>query len=621
MNRLFLSKSEFIHAYDCDTKLWYMKRGYPRTEDADGAMRHFARSGYVVGTMATLLFPEGTEITGSTEQALAATRQLMHKEHVTLFEAAFLCDGFLVRVDILEKKGNVIRIIEVKSFSKSAREGAKTIDVKYMRDIAFQAMVVKKAFPRADVQCTGCCVNKDKENAVPDMARWFRVGETVSQAKADADPMTGQESVLPRRRSWTHVRVEFTGDLEQLQREHLLRFIDVNARVGSMMSDVEARAQELLAVVRSDVKPASTRALRCKDCSYRVAADISPSGFDECWGDDARRATILDVVQIGNLNRPTLGNGGVSAIDVMIAEGNVTKEDLAASGIVSESAYDGAVYIDVHGLPEQADDGFAEALTALRYPLHFVDFETSAAVIPPVAGMRPYESVAFQWSCHTLREPTSEPEHAEWIDLDHDFPSQDFARALLDHLRTYGGVGTVLTWSPYEKRTLLNIRDHLHRGLGSGNADMVANELDALIKSTSADAGVRIVDMEHLLKQYRYVHPGAGGKSSIKTILPAILSTTRSNRIAGWLQSLQLYRPTSSGIADPYTLLVNDGDVGGGSAALHAYASAVHGGLTPEERNALRRSLLRYCTVDTLAMVIVWEHWLNRFPLPAGPAA
>ena len=51
-------------------------------------------------------------------------------------------------------------------------------------------------------------------------------------------------------------RVEFTGDLEQLQREHLLRFIDVNARVGSMMSDVEARAQALLAVVRSDVKPA-----------------------------------------------------------------------------------------------------------------------------------------------------------------------------------------------------------------------------------------------------------------------------------------------------------------------------------------------------------------------------
>jgi hypothetical protein len=29
------------------------------------------------------------------------------------------------------------------------------------------------------------------------------------------------------------------------------------------------------------------------------------------------------------------------------------------------------------------------------------------------------------------------------------------------------------------------------------------------------------------------------------------------------------------------------------------------------ERNALREALLQYCELDTLAMVMIWEHWLN----------
>ena len=45
-----------------------------------------------------------------------------------------------------------------------------------------------------------------------------------------------------------------------------------------------------------------------------------------------------------------------------------------------------------------------------EYPLHFIDFETTISALPFHKGMRPYEAVAFQWSCHTIKKPGSEPD-------------------------------------------------------------------------------------------------------------------------------------------------------------------------------------------------------------------
>lgn len=41
---------------------------------------------------------------------------------------------------------------------------------------------------------------------------------------------------------------------------------------------------------------------------------------------------------------------------------------------------------------------------SLRYPLHFMDFETVNPAIPRFPGMRPYSHLPFQWSVHIQRE-------------------------------------------------------------------------------------------------------------------------------------------------------------------------------------------------------------------------
>ena len=48
-----------------------------------------------------------------------------------------------------------------------------------------------------------------------------------------------------------------------------------------------------------------------------------------------------------------------------------------------------------------------------------------------------------------------------------------------------------------------------------------------------------------------------------------------------------------------------------GGAAMTAYAKMQFASITETERNSIIKGLLKYCELDTLAMVMVWEYWNN----------
>ena len=54
-----------------------------------------------------------------------------------------------------------------------------------------------------------------------------------------------------------------------------------------------------------------------------------------------------------------------------------------------------------------------------------------------------------------------------------------------------------------------------------------------------------------------------------------------------------------------------------GTEAMTAYAEMLYGESSGDENNkkAWEQLLLRYCELDTMAMVIVWEHWKRRLGL------
>lgn len=163
-----LSKSEFKLATDCFKKLYYYKNGYLKTTDDNEFMEMLAEGGYMVGALATLLFDNGVDInkdtTYSTDKLENTLKWLASNDNIVLFEAAFkTADGRNCRVDVLEKIGNAINVLEVKAKSWDSKIYTLTgkskkipdtdeYEIKnvtaefkpYLEDVTFQTLIVQE---------------------------------------------------------------------------------------------------------------------------------------------------------------------------------------------------------------------------------------------------------------------------------------------------------------------------------------------------------------------------------------------------------------------------------------------------------------------------------------------
>ncbi len=210
------------------------------------------------------------------------------------------------------------------------------------------------------------------------------------------------------------------------------------------------------------------------------------------------------------------------------------------------------------------------ALAALPWPRYYLDFEGIDLPVPYWAGVRPYEQVPFQWSCHIERH-RGVFENLEFLDLSGDDPSLPCIRALLQAIPP--GTGPVFVYhKTYEEGRL--------REFGERHPQH-APALQHLIE--------RLVDLLPLVRE-SYYHPDMRGSFSIKKVLPSIASDLHYSELAG--------------VAD-------------GTAAQVAYLyAAFDPGTTPEQKTQYRQELLRYCKQDTWAMVEVAYH-LQRLGRPS----
>ena len=252
----------------------------------------------------------------------------------------------------------------------------------------------------------------------------------------------------------------------------------------------------------------------------------------------------------------------------------------------------------------------------VKYPLHFIDFETSQMAFPYHKDMRCYENVIFQWSCHTIDSPGAKPKHYEWINTDTLYPNLEFANQLKNCI---GNEGSVMTWSKYENTQLKSI---LNAMLETEDFDPALKTwLDGLIIVDKNDSFNRMIDMHDWAKEF-YFHPRMGGRTSIKVVLPAVLESNKSKQVEELLSDVGLFKRDEAGnTINPYDILPEvavefDGQkikVKDGSGAMKAYQDMVYGlnRNNNEVKEKYKKALLEYCRLDTLAMVIIWEHWMQ----------
>jgi Domain of unknown function(DUF2779) len=638
----YLSKSRFKLGSECPRKLFYLthKDEYANQSLDDGFLKALAEGGHQVGALAQQYFPGGILVkTLDYGESVAQTNELLLQDNVTIYEPAFLHEDYFLRVDVLVKKGAQVELIEVKAKSYDREKGFLTQKghpysgvESYLDDVAFQTWVVREAHPEWQVDPFLMMIDKAAVVTVDGLHQLFRITK-------DAD---GRADV--------HLNHQLSA--EQLGREILVKIpMDdiVDRIIAGTMRDLtkvetyqgnplEERASYLANLYRDGTRAPIKLGSHCKKCEFRNSQETQAagkrSGFDECWTEKLGPEYSADEFHVGKLwnFRKTdgmLGKGIWKGCDVPhsdLTEPQQTQVRLSLAG--SECEW---------WAPE-----LKEALESWQYPLHFLDFETMSPAIPFHKGLKPYESEGFQFSCHHVAADGTIT-HDEYIaQKPGEYPSYEFLAALRDSLGNNDG--TIFRYSPHENTILRHLRRNLigDRPKVPASLDQsgLVDFIDSITQSTSGEPnhlGVRnMVDMYPLVINH-YYHRKMGSKKSIKAVLDSIMSTSsmlkeKYSQPLGFGTNLvgmtmwQVCQDTGE-TADPYRLLPpifedvdptamaffeEDEELRDGGAAMTAFAKMQFMEMGADERAGTVKALLRYCELDTLAMVMLWEHWKWR---------
>lgn len=644
MSTRYLTKSRFKLALECPVKLYYTgkKDVYYDNKFDNDFLAALAEGGFQVGELAKCYFPGGVDIEElDYSSALDRTNELLQKDNVIIYEAAFLYRNLFIRADILEKKGSQIRLHEVKakSFdstndSFSNKNGAIASKWEpYLYDVAFQKFVIQQSFPDFTVTAYLILSDKSATASVNGLNQSFFIYNEGGRYK---------------------VKKSANFDETKLGNK-LLTEQNVDAHINFIINDKDTGFEQLVhdyaQFYSEDKKIESGLGVACGKCEFKADAETIAkgfkSGFHECW-----QAKGLTWEQMDN--ELLLSLWDFRKKQEFIDQGkylmsDLTKEDLEPKikkkgpvdpwlsridrqwlQVEKNRNKDNSAYIDKEGL--------REALKSWKFPLHFIDFETTAVAIPFTAGHKPYEQVAFQFSHHTLQQDGTIEHKGQWISKAPGiFPNFDFVRALKAELEN--DEGTIFRYATHEN-TILNV---IYRQL-AGSKGKDADELAAWIKTITTSSGSSaekwtgarsMVDLRELIVRY-YYNPMTNGSNSIKQVLPAVLQTSDflkekySKPIYGnTIRSFNFNNHTWLTIADdkvinPYKilpaihwegsnekmddlLLDEETGIADGGAAMIAFARMQFSEISAGERDRIQAALLRYCELDTFAMVMIYE--------------
>ena len=98
MPNKYLTKSKFRLALECPTKLFYTGKAEYANQTLDNTfLAELANGGFQVGELAKGYYPAGIEVsTQNDDMALAKTAELLQRDDVTVFEAAFRYNDFFI---------------------------------------------------------------------------------------------------------------------------------------------------------------------------------------------------------------------------------------------------------------------------------------------------------------------------------------------------------------------------------------------------------------------------------------------------------------------------------------------------------------------------------------------
>ena len=331
-----LSKSRVLAALQCPKSL-YLKVNNPELEQLD---QHRLDTGHQVGDIArdTLGEADGVLVGHDQElhKAVAQTTKLVTSGDRPIYEATFIHDGVLVRVDLLLPSGDGWKLIEVKSSGKKSFLKSKTSSKRknLIADCAIQSWVLN-----------GCGIQL----------------KSISLALIDND--------------WV-----YSGNDDY---DGLLSRVDVTEEVRDVIDQVP----DWLVLARTALTNGEPKAKVGTRCNNPYTCGF----WDQCWPVDEE----YPVTALGGPGLvASLVNAGICDVR------KVPREWLdSISGIKAREKAKRVWNCTRSGKP-QFNSIIKHWVSDLEYPRYFLDFETVSPAVPLWPGYRPYETIPFQYSIH-----------------------------------------------------------------------------------------------------------------------------------------------------------------------------------------------------------------------------
>jgi len=220
-------------------------------------------------------------------------------------------------------------------------------------------------------------------------------------------------------------------------------------------------------------------------------------------------------------------------------------------------------------------DSIGLFLKKLKYPLYFLDFETFATAIPLFDGLKPYQNIPFQFSCHIMQSPDAKPESLYFLAED---DKADPRIGFLESLKKALGYDDKCDNNKYSSPVAGSILVYYE-----SFEKNILKELERLFPEHNwwiEDATDRIVDLYEPFGKFYYYNSRQKGSASLKNVLPAL-----------------------TGIS------YGDLEIQNGQMASLKYLNItfLKGETEPDKAHIekIRKDLLDYCGLDTEGMIYI----------------
>ena len=543
-----LSKSLYIRGRQCHKSLWLHKHRQDLREQPSEADIVRMEAGTNVGELGRQLCPGGELIefdAGDFNGMIGRTSQLIEQGCETIYEASFREDEIFAMCDILQKTHTGWEMYEVKATSE--------VKDYHTLDAAIQWHVLSKAG-----------LNLSRVAIVHVNTSYKRMGE--------------------------------------LDIKSLFTIQDITAEIKNMQGDIPAQLQGMKTMLAGDEPDIDIG----PHCSKPFPCDFQ----GHCWRKIPKQS-VFNLYRLKAEKKWGLYHQGIIKLTDIPADRplNPTQRLQVQSLGKAEPVID-----------KEVIQNFLDTISS---PTSYLDFETFTDVIPRFDGQRPYQKIPFQYSLHIehgagvpAKDSVAHPDKDSVGTLDNGDPSgpDEDSTAHLDkddadslgkdsssgsdedgtgHLGENGGLthkefladvgidprralaekliadlpkqGTIVTYNAgFERRVIKEL---------AGQFDDLSDELLAFNK--------RVIDLIVPFRRLGYYHDKMNGSFSLKSVLPALFPDDDEIGYQG--------------------LSIQEGGMASDTFAnLHLVED-------PQDVENIRKDLLAYCRMDTLAMVKIMD--------------